>query len=185
MRPFISLSSDSFLKDSMSFWCFVFFRCLIYKVQARPLSHTRRSFIITPRRPLVKPFFHFPQNFFCFQLPGPHPSLALANFVILPRFRRVVKSFFRLRQNFFCLDWKPLALALALRYYTKSFPCLSTLFSHFSVLFFSSFCNHKICRFSAHDTTIYPPRRGRPASAGPATRTPPPRSSRAEPPQPR
>ncbi len=37
MRPFISLSLDSFLKDFMSFWCFVFFRCLIYKVRARSL----------------------------------------------------------------------------------------------------------------------------------------------------
>ena len=37
MRPFISLSLDSFLKDFMSFWCFVFFRCLIYKVRTRSL----------------------------------------------------------------------------------------------------------------------------------------------------
>ena len=111
MRPFISPSSDSFLKDSMSFWCFVFFRCLIYKVQARPPSRTGQCFILALPASLVKPFFHLPQNFFCFQLRALIQTPALANFVILPRPMSFVKRFFQFLETFLTFwSWLPAPL---------------------------------------------------------------------------
>ena len=128
----------------MSFWCFVFFRCLIYKVQARPLSHTRRSFIITPRLPLVKPLFRFPQNFFCFQLPGSHPSPALANFVILPRSSPVVKNFFQFLE-IFLTSWGKFPAPLGERstIIANTPPVVNPLFQ-----IFSTFSNSPACSFS-------------------------------------
>ena len=91
----------------MSFWCFEFVRCLIYKVQVPappgplpgPLS-TERSFIIPPKLLLVKPLFNFFKISFEPVL-GFHPSAALANFAILPQCFPFVKSFFASRQIFF------------------------------------------------------------------------------------
>ena len=98
------------MKDSLSFWCFVFLlHCLIYKVQT---AHSRRSFILTHRFEPVKHFFqlfspfHSPEWFQLFEFQAPSSSSpSHANFYILPRRFRFVKSFFHLFRNF------PLAFA--------------------------------------------------------------------------
>ena len=101
------------MKDSLSFWCFVFLlHCLIYKVQT---AHSRRSFILTHRFEPVKHFFssfspfHSPEWFQLFELQAPSSSSpSHANFYILAHHFGFVKNFFQLFRNF------PLAFALFL-----------------------------------------------------------------------
>ena len=98
------------MKDSLSFWCFVFLlHCLIYKVQT---AHSRRSFILTHRFEPVKHFFssfspfHSPEWFQLFELQAPSSSSpSHANFYILAHRFGFVKNFFQLFRNF------PLAFA--------------------------------------------------------------------------
>ena len=106
MRPFISLCLPVSMKDSLSFWCFVFLlHCLIYKVQT---AHSRRSFSIPRLAHLVKCFFqlslpfHSSEWFRPESLKHRHPvALARANFYILPRGHPFVKCFFELFSNSF------------------------------------------------------------------------------------
>ena len=65
------------MKDSLSFWCFVFLlHCLIYKVQT---AHSRRSFILTLR---FEPVKHFFQLFFAVSLARVVPAFRVLSAVI-------------------------------------------------------------------------------------------------------
>ena len=90
------------MKDSVSFWCFVFLRCLIYKVQTRPLPCTGRSFIIPPSSLLVKPFFNFFKISFE-PVSSFHPSARSRELCYLTTASPVCQELFCLPTNLFLL----------------------------------------------------------------------------------
>jgi hypothetical protein len=106
------------MKDSLSFWCFVFLlHCLIYKVQTALVGgalsyHTRFSLSSTFFSRFATRFT--PQSGSRSLFPASvsaliQAALASANFVILTRRSRFVKNFFRLPQRLL----PPSRLALA------------------------------------------------------------------------
>lgn len=130
------------MKDSLSFWCFVFLlHCLIYKVQT---AHSRRSFILTHRFEPVKYFF---QLFFAVSLARVVPALRVSSTVIqqpvscellyLTTPFRVCQELFsalsELSARFRSLSSRPSGAQLI--YQTGG--ALSTLFFVFSLLFFA------------------------------------------------
>lgn len=149
MRPFISLCLPVSMKDSLSFWCFVFLlHCLIYKVQT---AHSQRSFSIPHSAYLVKYFFQLSLPFHSSEWFQPesfkhrHPvALARANFYILPRGHPFVKYFFELFSNFFVPSPFFTCLASRARLIYQISPHLSTLFAKFPDLFLLLVLNHKM-----------------------------------------
>ena len=128
MRPFISLSFDSFLKDSCPSGAFSFLRCLIYKVQA---VRTERSFIISLSPPLVKPFFTFRKISFASSsqtLIQASPSRTLLSYHAL---RGLSRPFFDFFAKFLLSDRSCGPSRSALDYISRYFLRCQPLFSSF------------------------------------------------------
>jgi hypothetical protein len=143
------------MKDSLSFWCFVFLlHCLIYKVQTALVSgalsyHTRWRLSSTFFSRFATRFT--PQSGSRSLFPASvsaliQAALASANFVILPRRFRFVKNFFRLNQRFFIAGRLALAAPSGAQLIYQNHARLSTESSHF-FRGFSLFLRSKTCLF--------------------------------------
>ena len=127
----------------MSFWCFVFVRCLIYKVQCLPPLSLFPNYSVSAELHYItkalacQALFSTFSKFLSSQPQAFIQAPALANFAILPQPDPFVKSFFASRQTF-SLNSSPVPpVARALIYISKSFPPCQPFFDFFSH-FFSS-----------------------------------------------